>query len=316
MNKIPSVDLSDFLSEDPKRKQKFIDEIGKAYEEIGFVALKGHFLSEALIKSLYAAIKDFFNQPQEIKDKYEIPGIGGQRGYTSFGKEHAKGRKEGDLKEFWHFGQYVENDPKLKAEYPDNVVVDEVPEFNTSGKEAYKQLEKTAKYVLRALALHLDLEETYFDEFITNGNSILRPIHYPPIKEEPKAAVRAAAHGDINLITLLMGAQGKGLQVQNHESQWIDAIAEQDELMINVGDMLSRLTNNKLKSTIHQVVNPPRELWGTSRYSIPFFMHPVSDMPLNVLENCIDEDHPKLYEDITAGEFLHQRLIELGLIKS
>lgn len=316
MNKIPSVDLSDFLSEDPKRKQKFIDEIGKAYEEIGFVALKGHFLSEALIKSLYAAIKDFFNQPQEIKDKYEIPGIGGQRGYTSFGKEHAKGRKEGDLKEFWHFGQYVENDPKLKAEYPDNVVVDEVPEFNTSGKEAYKQLEKTAKYVLRALALHLDLEETYFDEFITNGNSILRPIHYPPIKEEPKAAVRAAAHGDINLITLLMGAQGKGLQVQNHEGQWIDAIAEQDELMINVGDMLSRLTNNKLKSTIHQVVNPPRELWGTSRYSIPFFMHPVSDMPLNVLENCIDEDHPKLYEDITAGEFLHQRLIELGLIKS
>lgn len=316
MNKIPSVDLSDFLSEDPKRKQKFIDEIGKAYEEIGFVALKGHFLSEALIKSLYAAIKDFFNQPQEIKDKYEIPGIGGQRGYTSFGKEHAKGRKEGDLKEFWHFGQYVENDPKLKAEYPDNVVVDEVPEFNTSGKEAYKQLEKTAKYVLRALALHLDLEETYFDEFITNGNSILRPIHYPPIKEEPKAAVRAAAHGDINLITLLMGAQGKGLQVQNHKSQWIDAIAEQDELMINVGDMLSRLTNNKLKSTIHQVVNPPRELWGTSRYSIPFFMHPVSDMPLNVLENCIDEDHPKLYEDITAGEFLHQRLIELGLIKS
>jgi isopenicillin N synthase-like dioxygenase len=316
MNKIPSVDLSDFLSEDPKRKQKFIDEIGKAYEEIGFVALKGHFLSEALIKSLYAAIKDFFNQPQEIKDKYEIPGIGGQRGYTSFGKEHAKGRKEGDLKEFWHFGQYVENDPKLKAEYPDNVHVDEVPEFNTSGKEAYKQLEKTAKYVLRALALHLDLEETYFDEFITNGNSILRPIHYPPIKEEPKAAVRAAAHGDINLITLLMGAQGKGLQVQNHEGQWIDAIAEQDELMINVGDMLSRLTNNKLKSTIHQVVNPPRELWGTSRYSIPFFMHPVSDMPLNVLENCIDEDHPKLYEDITAGEFLHQRLIELGLIKS
>lgn len=316
MNKIPSVDLTDFLSEDPKRKQKFIDEIGKAYEEIGFVALKGHFLSEKLIEDLYQAIKNFFNQPQEIKDQYEIPGIGGQRGYTSFGKEHAKGRKEGDLKEFWHFGQYVENNPKLEAEYPDNVIVKEVPEFNATGKQAYKQLEKTAKYVLRALALHLDLQENYFDKFITNGNSILRPIHYPPIKEEPKAAVRAAAHGDINLITLLMGAQGKGLQVQNHEGQWIDAIAEEDELMINVGDMLSRLTNNKLKSTIHQVVNPPKELWNTSRYSIPFFMHPVSDMPLNVLENCVDEDHPKLYEDITAGEFLHQRLIELGLIKA
>lgn len=316
MNKIPSVDLSDFLSEDPNRKQKFIDEIGKAYEEIGFVALKGHFLSETLIESLYAAIKDFFDQPQEVKNKYEIPGIGGQRGYTSFGKEHAKGKKEGDLKEFWHFGQYVENNPKLEAEYPDNVIVKEIPEFNEVGKETYKQLEKTAKYVLRALALHLDLEENYFDKFITNGNSILRPIHYPPIKEEPKAAVRAAAHGDINLITLLMGAQGKGLQVQNHEGQWIDAIAKEDELMINVGDMLSRLTNNKLKSTIHQVVNPPKELWNTSRYSIPFFMHPVSDMPLNVLEDCVDENHPKLYEDITAGEFLHQRLIELGLIKS
>jgi len=316
MNKIPSVDLTDFLSEDPKRKQKFIDEIGKAYEEIGFVALRGHFLSEALIKNLYKSIKEFFDQPQEVKDQYEIPGIGGQRGYTSFGKEHAKGRKEGDLKEFWHFGQYVENNPKLESEYPDNVIVKEVPEFNKAGEETYKQLEKTAKYVLRALALHLDLEENYFDKFITNGNSILRPIHYPPIKEEPKAAVRAAAHGDINLITLLMGAQGKGLQVQNHDGQWIDAIAKEDELMINVGDMLSRLTNNKLKSTIHQVVNPPRELWNTSRYSIPFFMHPVSDMPLNVLENCVDENHPKLYEDITAGEFLHQRLIELGLIKS
>lgn len=316
MNKIPSVDLSDFLSDDPERKRKFIDEIGKAYEEIGFVALKGHFLSEKLIKSLYAAIKDFFDQPQKVKDQYEIPGIGGQRGYTSFGKEHAKGRKEGDLKEFWHFGQYVENDPKLMDEYPDNVSVKEVPEFNEVGKETYKQLEKTAKYVLRALALHLNVDENYFDKYITNGNSILRPIHYPPIKEEPKAAVRAAAHGDINLITLLMGAQGKGLQVQNHDGQWIDAIAEEDELMINVGDMLSRLTNNKLKSTIHQVVNPPRELWNTSRYSIPFFMHPVSDMPLNVLDNCVDENHPKLYEDITAGEFLHQRLIELGLIKS
>ena len=187
--------------------------------------------------------------------------------------------------------------------------------FNEVGKEAYQMLEKTAKYVLRALALYLGLEETYFDNYIHNGNSILRPIHYPPIKEEPKAAERAAAHGDINLITLLMGAQGKGLQVQNHKGEWIDAIAEPDELMINVGDMLSRHTNNKLKSTIHRVVNPPKELWGTSRYSIPFFMHPISEMKLNVLENCIDEEHPKQFEDITAGEFLNERLRELGLIK-
>ncbi len=177
-------------------------------------------------------------------------------------------------------------------------------------------LEKTGIYVLRALALHIGLDEFYFDNFIKDGNSILRPIHYPPITDEPKdGAVRAAAHGDINLITLLMGAQGKGLQVQNHNGDWIDAMAQPDELMINVGDMLSRHTNNKLKSTIHQVVNPPRELWGTSRYSIPFFMHPVSDMPLDCLEQCIDATHPKQFEDITAGEYLNERLVELGLIK-
>ena len=315
MSLVPSVDLTDFLSEDPKRKQKFINEIGKAFEEIGFVALGGHFLSDELVDSLYAEIKAFFDLPDDVKDGYQIEGIGGQRGYTSFGKEHAKGRKEGDLKEFWHFGQYVEDNDKLENEYPANVIVKELPEFNKVGKETYKMLEKTAKYVLRALALHLNLDEFYFDNFIKNGNSILRPIHYPPIKSEPKNAVRAAAHGDINLITLLMGAHGKGLQVQNHEGEWVDAIAKPDELMINVGDMLSRLTNNKLLSTIHQVVNPPKELWGTSRYSVPFFMHPVSEMPLNCLENCIDDEHPKLYEDITAGEFLHERLIELGLIK-
>ncbi len=315
MNKIPSVDLRDFLSDDPSRKEKFTREIGKAYEEIGFVALKGHFLDDALVDDLYEQIKKFFSLPVDVKEKYEIPGIGGQRGYTSFGKESAKGKKEGDLKEFWHFGQYVEDNPALEAEYPDNVMVSELPEFNKVGETTFKMLEKTARYVLRALALHLGLEETYFDQYIKNGNSILRPIHYPPIQTEPKNAVRAAAHGDINLITLLMGAQGRGLQVQNHEGQWIDAIAEPDELMINVGDMLSRHTNNKLKSTIHQVVNPPKELWGTSRYSIPFFMHPVSDMKLDVLDSCIDENNPKQFDDITAGEFLNERLVELGLIK-
>ena len=315
MSAIPSVDLKDFVSGDPKRKEKFVEEIGAAFEDIGFVALSGHFLSDELVENLYAEIKKFFNLPQEVKDRYEIEGIGGQRGYTSFGKEHAKGKKEGDLKEFWHFGQYVEDNAKLEAEYPDNVTVEELPDFNEVGKETYKMLEKTAKYVLRALALHLGLEETYFDYYIKNGNSILRPIHYPPITKEPKNAVRAAAHGDINLITLLMGAHGKGLQVKDHEGNWVDAIAKSDQLMINVGDMLSRLSNNKLKSTIHQVVNPPKELWGSSRYSIPFFMHPVSDMPLNCLENCIDEEHPKAFKDITAGEYLHERLIDLGLIK-
>jgi len=315
MDRIPSVDLKDFISDDPKRKEKFINDIGKAYEDIGFVALKGHFLDDELVDSLYDEVKNFFDLPLEVKESYEIPGIGGQRGYVSFGKESAKGKKEGDLKEFWHFGQYVEDDEKRRKEYPENVEVKELDDFNKVGKQTYQMLEKTAKYVLRALALYLNLEETYFDNYIHNGNSILRPIHYPPITEEPKNAVRAAAHGDINLITLLMGAQGRGLQVQRHDGEWIDAIAEPDELMINVGDMLSRHSNNKLKSTIHRVINPPRELWGTSRYSIPFFMHPISEMKLDVLESCIDEDNPKQFEDITAGEFLNERLIELGLIK-
>jgi len=315
MSKVPSVNLADFLSGDAERKQQFIKEIGHAYENIGFVALKGHFLDDALVDNLYTEIKNFFDLPEEVKESYEIPGIGGQRGYVSFGKESAKGKKEGDLKEFWHFGQYVENNPDLEAEYPANVSVKELPKFDEVGKQTYRMLEKTAKYVLRSLALHLGLEESYFDNYIKNGNSILRPIHYPPIKTEPKGAERAAAHGDINLITLLMGAQGRGLQVQDNDGVWHDAIAQPDEIMINVGDMLSRHSNNKLKSTIHRVINPPKELWGTSRYSIPFFMHPISEMKLDVLESCIDENNPKQFEDITAGDFLNERLRELGLIK-
>jgi isopenicillin N synthase-like dioxygenase len=313
MNNIPSANLSDFLSNDPQQKQKFIQEIGNAFEQIGFVALKGHFLDEELTEQLYKEIKNFFDLPEKTKKKYEIENGGGQRGYTSFGKESAKGKKEADLKEFWHFGQYSKGDEK--CQYPNNVTVSEIPNFNTVGKEAFQQLEKTAKYVLRALALHLNLNEFYFDKFIHNGNSILRPIHYPPIAEKPKGAERAAAHGDINLITLLMGAQGKGLQVKNHQGQWIDAIAAPDELMINVGDMLSRHTNNKLKSTIHKVVNPAKELWGKSRYSIPFFMHPIAAMHLDCLESCITPKEPKAFEDITAGDFLKERLIELGLLK-
>jgi len=217
MSKVPSVNLADFLSGDAERKQQFIKEIGHAYENIGFVALKGHFLDDALVDNLYTEIKNFFDLPEEVKESYEIPGIGGQRGYVSFGKESAKGKKEGDLKEFWHFGQYVENNPDLEAEYPANVSVKELPKFDEVGKQTYRMLEKTAKYVLRSLALHLGLEESYFDNYIKNGNSILRPIHYPPIKTEPKGAERAAAHGDINLITLLMGAQGRGLQVQDND---------------------------------------------------------------------------------------------------
>ncbi len=315
MNNIPSVDLADFLSDDPKRKQKFVDEIGKAYEEIGFVSLRNHFLSDSLVDELYKEVKNFFSLPLEVKKEYEIEGLGGQRGYVSFGKEHAKGKTEGDLKEFWHFGQEPTADANLSDKYPKNVQVKELLDFNHTGMEAYRMLEKTGIYVLRALSIYIGLDEFYFDHWANNGNSILRPIHYPPITQEPKGAVRAGAHGDINLITLLMGASAGGLQVLRNDGEWIDAIPKEDELVINVGDMLERLTNNKLRSTIHRVINPPKDQWGTPRFSIPFFMHPRSDMKLNCLPECIDNNHPKAYPDITAGEFLHQRLVEIGLIK-
>ena len=315
MNKIPSVDLRDFLSTNDEIKNEFVQSIGTAFQEIGFCAVKGHFLSDDLVERLYEQIKLFFELPTEVKRKYEFPQYSGQRGYVSFGKESAKGSKHGDLKEYWHFGQYIDEADKDRYDYFPNIHVEELPEFNIVGKEVYQTLEKTAKYVLRALALYLNIDERYFDDYINNGNSILRPIHYPPILEDPKEAVRAAAHGDINLITLLMGAHGKGLQVKHSNGDWIDAMAEKDELMINIGDMLSRHTNNVLKSTVHRVVNPDKELLKKSRYSIPFFMHPVSDMKLNVLESCICEDYPKSFEDITAGEFLNERLVELGLLK-
>ena len=315
MNKIPSLDLRDFLSEDANRKEEFVQSIGKAFQEIGFCAVKGHLLSDDLVERLYKQIKLFFDLPYEVKAKYEFPQYSGQRGYVSFGKESAKGSKHGDLKEYWHFGQYIEEEEKEKYNYFPNIHVEELSEFNEVGREVYSTLEKTAKYILRALALYLNIEEDYFDKYIKNGNSILRPIHYPPILEDPKEAVRASAHGDINLITLLMGAHGKGLQVQHSNGEWIDAVASKDELMINIGDMLSRHTNNLLKSTVHRVVNPDRELLKKSRYSIPFFMHPVSEMKLNVLESCISDESPKSFDDITAGDFLNERLVELGLLK-
>jgi isopenicillin N synthase-like dioxygenase len=315
MNKIPSVDLADFLSEDPNRKQKFVNEIGTAYENIGFVSLRSHFLDDALVSNLYKEVKAFFALDLAKKKQYEIEGLSGQRGYVSFGKEHAKGKKEGDLKEFWHFGQEPSDDANLSEVYPENVRVDELPNFNATGMQAYRMLEKTGIYVLRALALYIGVDEFYFDHWASNGNSILRPIHYPPITKEPEGAVRAGAHGDINLITLLMGASSGGLQVLRKDGQWIDAIPQEDELVINVGDMLERHTNNKLRSTIHRVVNPPKEQWDSPRFSIPFFMHPRGDMDLSCMELCVDEQHPKSFDDIMAGDFLIQRLIEIGHLK-
>ncbi len=312
---IPSVDLADFLSGDAVKKANFVKQLGEAYENIGFVAVKNHGLSRELEENLYSSVKKFFSLPEEIKLKYEVEGLAGQRGYTSFGKEHAKGRTEGDLKEFWHFGQQVEGDDPIRSEYPENVFVAEVPEFNKYGIDAYKQLENTGKEMLRAIALYLGLDEYYFDDKIHNGNSILRPIHYGPIQGEPKNAVRAGEHEDINLITLLMGASADGLEILNKQGEWVAVTALPEQIVVNVGDMLQRLTNNRLKSTTHRVVNPPRELWNTSRYSIPFFLHPRSEMRLDCLASCITSANPVQYAPISAGEYLDERLREIGLKK-
>ncbi|MBI1268749.1 MAG: isopenicillin N synthase family oxygenase [Cryomorphaceae bacterium] len=312
---IPSVDLADWMSGDATRRNKFVAELGAAYENIGFVALKNHLINEETVDHLYKEVKQFFDLPVEVKKKYEDLTIAGQRGYTSFGKEHAKDSNAGDLKEFWHFGQDVEGDDPIRSEYIDNIVVSELPEFNKVGMKAYKDLEETGRQMLRAIALFLGLDEFYFDSKIHNGNSILRPIHYPPITSEPKSAVRAGQHEDINLITLLIGASAEGLQVLNKKNEWVDVTALPDHIVVNVGDMLQRLTNNRLKSTTHRVINPPREKWGSPRYSIPFFLHPRSEMSLDCLPNCIHAGEKPNYEPITAGEYLNERLAEIGLKK-
>lgn len=315
---IPSLDLADFCNGDDTSKKKFVAELGAAYNNIGFVAIRNHFLTEAQQGQVYTVIKSFFSLPDEIKKKYERTDLAGQRGYTGKGKEHAKGRNTGDLKEFYHVGQELSSEEQKKENYPANVWPEEIPAFEKISVDVYRALEKTGTYMLRAIALYLNLPENYFDDKIKNGNSILRPIHYYPIENPdavPADAVRAAEHGDINLITLLMGASADGLQVLRRDGKWIPITALPEQLVVNVGDMLERFTNKKLKSTIHRVVNPPRAMMNTPRYSIPFFMHPRSEMSLAALPSCVDAEHPKLWDDITAGEFLDQRLREIGLKK-
>jgi len=311
---IPVVDLAQF-SGNPQEKTAFVDALGKAYEDVGFVAVKNHGIPSATIEGLYTNTKEFFSQPQDIKRKYEIAGLAGQRGYTSFGKEHAKGSTAPDLKEFFQFGQTVEDNDPIRSEYPDNVRVSEIKDFNPIFSSAYRSFEQSGSALLRAIAIYLGLDEKYFDPFVHNGNSILRAIHYPPIKDEPKSAIRAEQHEDINLITLLIGASADGLEILSKQNQWVPVTSLPEQIVVNVGDMLQRLTNNKLRSTTHRVVNPPRELWGTSRFSIPFFLHPKSTMSLACLPGCIDASHPKAYPDATAGEYLDERLKEIGLKK-
>ena len=313
---IPRLDLNDYVHGSVEQKAAFSNQIGQAFTETGFVTIANHGMTKELMDELYVEVKKFFSLPDEVKRKYEIPELAGQRGYTGKGKEKAKGAPVPDLKEFWQRGQTVTDGDPVKAQYPDNVEVEELPRFNVVTREVYECLERAGKHLLKAIAVYLGLDENYFDTKVHNGNSILRGIHYFPILD-PDAlapdAVRAGAHEDINLITLLIGASADGLEVLTRNNEWYPVRTQVEDIVVNVGDMLQRLTNNKLKSTTHRVVNPPRELMKASRFSVPFFLHPKLEVDLTCLDICIDEAHPKAYSDMTAGEYLDERLREIGL---
>jgi isopenicillin N synthase-like dioxygenase len=315
---IPCLDLGSYINGNDEQRKKFSDELGRAFHDSGFVTITNHGVSQQLIDKLYQNIQAAFRLTPEQKQHYEKAELAGQRGYTSPGKETAKGAKTADLKEFWQIGQEVTDGDPIKEQYPDNEYLAEIPEFNEVTREIYVALENNGKHLLRAIATYLNLPVDYFDKQVHNGNSILRGIHYFPIENPdalPDDAVRAGAHEDINLITLLIGASADGLEVLTRSNEWLPIKAHHTDIVVNVGDMLQRLTNNKLKSTTHRVVNPPRELMKTSRFSVPFFLHPRSDMDLTCLESCIDAEHPKAYTDMTAGEYLDERLREIGLKK-
>ena len=305
---VPTLDLSKFISGIDKERKAFSDDLGHSFNQTGFAIIKNHGLKKEITDELYKVIKTFFDLEDEKKIKYYFPDLYGQRGYVVKGQEHAKGSKKGDLKEFFHIGN-----PSISN--PQNIWPHEVESFNEIGSEVFITLENIGLTLLRAISMYLNLDINYFEDKVKGGESILRSIHYFPLdpSDISDGAVRAAAHGDINLITLLMGASADGLEILTKQNKWIPISSKDDELVINVGDMLERLTNKRLLSTVHRVVNPSIDKLGTSRYSIPFFMHPRPEMDLSCLESCCSQNNPKQFEDITAGGFLEERLRDIGL---
>ena len=308
--RIPTLDIRRFDSD----RDAFVAQLGDAYREWGFAGISHHGIPQALVDEAYAAFRRFFALPDEVKKKYHEQGQGGARGYTPFGIETAKGSKHFDLKEFWHIGRELPADSKYREAMPPNVWPDEVPEFREHGLALYDALDALGSRVLSALALHIGLPRDFYADKTNSGNSILRPIHYPPITADDIPNVRAGAHGDINFITLLVGASTAGLEVQSKSGEWVPFTSEGDTIVVNIGDMLERLTNHVYPSTIHRVVNPPGEAARQPRYSVPFFLHPNPDFLIDVLPSCITPDNPSRYpEPITAHGFLEQRLREIKL---
>jgi len=309
---IPVLDFRRFRSD----FDGFSRDLGAAWRSIGFVAIREHGVSEALIDGAYAQIQELFALPLETRASYELPGQGGARGYTRFGVEHAKDSKQIDLKEFWHVGRELpEGSPHLGL-YPRNVWPRELPAFRPRLLGLFHTLERVGNALLRAIARHLELADGYFEDKVDHGDSILRPIHYPPIKAgTDPGGVRSGRHEDINLITLLVASGAPGLEVLSRDGEWVPVATDKGTIVVNVGDMLQRLTNDQLRSTTHRVVNPPPPICEQPRFSMPFFHHPNPEFLIETLPGCISADNPDRYpEPITAGDFLTQRLIEIGLL--
>jgi isopenicillin N synthase-like dioxygenase len=306
---IPTLDIRRFDTD----REAFVAELGAAYREWGFAGIRDHGIPQDLIDGAYDVFVRFFALPEEAKKRYHIPGSGGARGYTPFGVETAKGAKHFDLKEFWHVGREV-RDAKYADVMPENVWPAEVPEFRERALALYGALDALGSRVLSALALHIGLPEHFFADKTNNGNSILRPIHYPPITADDIPNVRAGAHEDINLITLLVGASAAGLEVKSKQGEWVPFTSDADTIVVNIGDMLQRLTNHVYPSTTHRVVNPPGEQARKPRYSTPFFLHPNPDFLIDVLSGCVTAENPSRYpEPITAQGYLEERLREIKL---
>lgn len=311
---VSTLDVRHFKAGSLAERERFAKDLGQAFSNIGFVVITGHSISAEQQAQVYQEVAKFFALDTATKERYELRGKGGARGYTSFGKEHAKDSNVGDLKEFFHYGMDLPAGHRLEAEYPPNVLVEELPAFNANLRRLYRDLLDLGVDILKAISIYLGLEEDFFDDKVRFGNSILRPIHYPPLtgKEEP-GAIRSAAHEDINLITLLIGASSPGLQVKTLAGEWHSVTTKPNEIVINVGDMLQRLTNRRLVSTTHRVVNPPAAMATSTRFSIPFFLHPVSEMDLSALPHCVPPGSSPVDPPITAGDYLDQRLREIGL---
>ncbi|MEO6065713.1 MAG: 2-oxoglutarate and iron-dependent oxygenase domain-containing protein [Lysobacterales bacterium] len=312
---IPTLDIRRFdAAADATDRLQFVAELGAAYEEWGFAGIRGHGIDPALIDAAREASVRFFALPDATKRRYVLPGSGGARGYTAFGVETAKDSKYPDLKEFWHIGRELPEGSTYAKVMPPNLWPEEVPEMRAAGYGLYEALDALGSRVLGALALHIGLPEQYFADKTNFGNSILRPIHYPPITQDDVPNVRAGAHEDINFITLLVGASAAGLEVKSRQGDWVPFTADADTIVVNIGDMLQRLTNHVYPSTTHRVVNPPGDGARKPRYSTPFFLHPNPDFLIEVLPSTVSESNPSRYPTpITAQDYLDERLREIKL---